>query len=416
MDFQQVLEALGVLISGALFYSYTYSWFPPGHPQRARWWTAVLGLSFGMLSILMMLSRIQIARDVYIDARLVPVALIGLFEGWRIGLLAGLVAAAYRVWLGGPGAWAEVAALALMGVAAGLVHRWAGGADRVGQRHAIVVTAIAFALTSLWSAAQGPGGMHAFSLVRVPYLVMLVAGIAFLARLFHDVVEQNRLATAHERFRAILDEASDAIRIVDPESQRILDCNRADCELSGAAREQMLGRDIRDFWPEDPELRVQLEADLAEARQKGFARTLGLSYRTLAGQLIPIDSTRRVVEYLGRRYEIVIFRDAHERLAAETAEREAAELRSVTLLAGAAAHEINNPLAVIVGYLQLLEGRFPGDSREGRWIAMSLDATRRIKESVARLRSITRIEATKPTGSAPAILDTRKSSAKADGE
>ncbi|HLF49904.1 MAG TPA: LytS/YhcK type 5TM receptor domain-containing protein, partial [Methylomirabilota bacterium] len=123
MEFHDLLEAVGVLVSGVLFYSYTYSWFPPGHPQRQRWWTAVLGLSFGGLAVTMMIARIQIAPGVFIDARLVPVALIGLFEGWKIGLLAGLVAAAYRVfWMGGGGVGAGITGLILTGLAAGLCH------------------------------------------------------------------------------------------------------------------------------------------------------------------------------------------------------------------------------------------------------------------------------------------------------
>src|SRR6266508_3296307 len=175
MKFQQIFESLGILVSGVLFYSYTYSWFPPGHPQRQRWWTAVLGLSFGGLAIAMMIARIEIAPGVFIDARLVPVALIGLFEGWKIGLLAGLVGAAFRVSLGEPGMWASVAGLALMGLGAGLVQRWAGGADQVGPRHAFAVTVIALSITSSGLAALGTEGMSAFSRVWISYLAMLVA-------------------------------------------------------------------------------------------------------------------------------------------------------------------------------------------------------------------------------------------------
>jgi len=37
------------------------------------------------------------------------------------------------------------------------------------------------------------------------------------------------------------------VRVVDGESRRILDCNRADCETSGLERAQMIGRDDREF-------------------------------------------------------------------------------------------------------------------------------------------------------------------------
>jgi PAS domain S-box-containing protein len=414
MNFQQILESLGILVSGVLFYSYTYNWFPPGHPQRQRWWTAVLGLSFGGLAIAMMITRIEIAPGVFIDARLVPVALIGLFEGWKIGLLAGLVGAAFRVSLGEPGMWAAMAGLALMGLGAGLVHRWAGGADQVGPRHAFAVTIIALSITSSGLAALGTEGMSAFSRVWISYLVMLVAGIAFLAKLFHDVVMEHQLAAQQQRFRAILDEAGDAIRIVDADTLVIVECNRADCEISGHPREEMIGRNSRDFWSDDADERARREAAMAEARATGVARTLGAPLRTASGHTLIVDSTRCIVHYQGRRYEIIIYRDAGERLKAEAAMREATELRSINLLAQAASHEINNPLAVIVGYLQLLNDRAPSGSQEARWLGMSIEASGRIKDAVARLRRIVRVESTRPSGSTPAILDTEKSSQPAD--
>src|SRR6266545_4448029 len=385
MKFQQIFESLGILVSGVLFYSYTYSWFPPGHPQRQRWWTAVLGLSFGGLAIAMMIARIEIAPGVFIDARLVPVALIGLFEGWKIGLLAGLVGAAFRVSLGEPGMWASVAGLALMGLGAGLVQRWAGGADQVGPRHAFAVTVIALSITSSGLAALGTEGMSAFSRVWISYLAMLVAGIAFLAKLFHDVVIEHQLAAQQQRFRAILDEAGDAIRIVDADTLVIVECNRA-----------------------------RREAAMAEARATGVARTLGAPLRTASGHTLIVDSTRCIVHYQGRRYEIIIYRDAGERLKAEAAMREATELRSINLLAQAASHEINNPLAVIVGYLQLMNDRAAASSQEGRWLGMCIEASDRIKDAVARLRRIVRVEVTQPSCSTPPILDTEKSSQPAD--
>ena len=130
---------------------------------------------------------------------------------------------------------------------------------------------------------------------------------------------------------------------------------------------------------------------------------------------MPVDSTRRMVEHLGRHYEIVIFRSAGERRAAETVQREAGELRAATLLARAAAHEINNPLAVIMGYLQIMAER-PGEgAKDGKSVAPMLDAAKRIRDSVERLNGIIRIEPTEAGGGVPPILDTRKSSAPEPG-
>jgi signal transduction histidine kinase len=125
-----------------------------------------------------------------------------------------------------------------------------------------------------------------------------------------------------------------------------------------------------------------------------------------------VDCARRTVEYRHHRYEIVIFRDAAERLAGEDARREAASLRSVNLLAQAAAHEINNPLAVIAGYVQMLEDRLPPGTEESHWVHNCRNAAARIRDAVARLSRIVRVETTHPPGTLPPILDTKRSSEK----
>jgi signal transduction histidine kinase len=139
-------------------------------------------------------------------------------------------------------------------------------------------------------------------------------------------------------------------------------------------------------------------------------------FQTTSGRLLAVDSSRRVVEYRGQRYEIIIYRDAAERLAGEEARREAASLRSVNLLAQAAAHEINNPLAIIIGYVQMLEDRLPPGSEESNWARTCRTAAVRIRDAVGRLSRIVRVESTHPTGTVPPILDMERSTAKRPGD
>ena len=224
------------------------------------------------------------------------------------------------------------------------------------------------------------------------------------------IVERRGLAQEHERFRAVLDDATDAIRIVDANTHAILDCNRADCELSGLSREQMLGRDSRPFWPSS--FAVGAHEDAGGERGAALGRTQPAMFETATGRVLSVDCARRVVEYRHHHYQIVIFRDAAERLAGEDARHEAASLRSVNLLAQAAAHEINNPLAIITGYVQMLEERLPPGTEESHWAHNCRNAAVRIRDAVARLSRIVRVEATQPTGTLPPILDTKRSTEK----
>jgi PAS domain S-box-containing protein len=372
----------------------------------------VSGLIFGVLALVLMITRIQLADGVYIDARAVPVALIALFEGWPAAILAGVIPAVYRLTLygGGGGAAAGVAGVLAAAAAGALAHAWARRDGGVRARHSFTLSGGVFVTTYVSFLFVGPYGADLIGRVWAPLLITYVVGIGVTARLLQDIVEQARLRAEQERFHAIIDEASDAVRIVDADTHRILDCNRGDCELSGFARHEMIGRDARDFWPTEPAPRAEHEAARAEAEAQGFARTFGLPFRTRTGATIRIDLTRRLVPHNGRRYEIIIFHDAQAREAAEAAEREAAELRGVTQLANAAAHEINNPLAIVMGSLDLLGRRLPEEAQEARWVNQALGAVRRVRDIVVRMNQITRIERVPGEGNLPPILDIRKSS------
>jgi PAS domain S-box-containing protein len=416
MDYHHLLEATGIVVSGILFYSLAYGWFAPDDPRRRPFWMVTLGLAWGAITVVLMISRIETREGVFIDARAIPIALIGLFEGWAPALIAALAASVYRVYLGGAGAGPGVIVILAVAGAAGLTHRWAGGTDRVRVHHALALAIGTFFITFGGFALLGESGRTLFARVWPSYLLLTVVGLPLLALLMQSIVERRLLAQERERFRAVLDDATDAVRIVDADTQRILDCNRADCELSGFARDAMLGRDSRQFWPHSSGGRAAQEEPSPEARGTGLARALSVPFLTASGRTLAVDCTSRTVAYRGRRYEIVIYRDAAERLAGEEARREAASLRSVNLLAQAAAHEINNPLAIIMGYSQMLEDRLAAESEEGAWARTSRKAAGRIRDAVARLNRIVRIESTESAGALPPILDTERSAGKPDDD
>jgi PAS domain S-box-containing protein len=103
-----------------------------------------------------------------------------------------------------------------------------------------------------------------------------------------------------------------------------------------------------------------------------------------------------------------IGRDITEKKRAEAALRETTALRSVASLAVAAAHEINNPLTIAWGEVQLL-AREAGTQWEGR-IASTLEALERIRDVVARMSQIDRLERAEQPKYLPEMLDLTKSS------
>src|SRR4030095_5211241 len=111
MNFHHLLEAVGILAIGLLFYSSAYPRLL-GPARRERGARALLhGVAFGALTVAMMASRIEISPGIFVDARVVPVALIGFFEGTPAALIAAAVGSVYRVWIGGSGTGAGIFSL-----------------------------------------------------------------------------------------------------------------------------------------------------------------------------------------------------------------------------------------------------------------------------------------------------------------
>jgi signal transduction histidine kinase len=287
MDYHHVVEAAGIVSLGWIFYSYAFRWFQAGPAAWRRWRPVVTGLAFGVLAVVMMISRIQVAPDRYVDARAVPLALVTLTEGWLAGGLASALAVAYRLYLGGSGAWAGVLGIVATVAAAGVVRAWAQRDGRISLRHSLVLSFIVWVIIAISFFALGDRGAELFAPLWLPFLLLSLVGIGGGARLFADV------------------------------------------------------------------------------------------------------------------------EDSH---AVETARRDAAQLRAVTLLARAAAHEINNPLTAVMGGLGLVSRKLPPGSEEQGWIKTAREGSERIRDIVARMNRITQIEETVEQGMLPPMLDIRKSS------
>ncbi len=180
-------------------------------------------------------------------------------------------------------------------------------------------------------------------------------------------------------------------------------------EMFGYRGAEVLGQPAASFCRSGE---AEAEAVMARLRAEGRIRNYETAVRVRDGRWVPVNASISLLRDPGGavRGTLAVIKDMTERDAAEAARREAAELRAVTLLAGGTAHEINNPLAVIVGRLEMLVGHVPRGSRAAGWIEQSAGAADEIKRIVARMMRITRVVTTASSGSLPPIVDIEKSS------
>ncbi len=233
-------------------------------------------------------------------------------------------------------------------------------------------------------------------------LAIRYARLLTLEQRMHAATEavERALRESEERYRLLL-ERNRAGVLVTRRDGSIVDCNDALAHLLGyESKADILAHTVRDFYVDlndrapllsrvGPEGTVNLE-EMRWRRRDGSIVWLRVNLRQtpdglLDGIIVDITDTKRAAE----------------------AERHAAEFEAIATLAAAAAHEINNPLAVVVGQLGMMR---EGHVTEAR-IDAALAAGKRIQDIVNRMTKITRIEMYQyRSRNLPPMIDIRKSS------
>jgi two-component system NtrC family sensor kinase len=185
-------------------------------------------------------------------------------------------------------------------------------------------------------------------------------------RLEHDIAERKRaeeaLRISEANYRAIFDAAEDAIFIHDIETGTILDVNPKACETYGYTRDEFRAVDIGTLSSGAPPYTQQHAVRLMKRIVSGEQLTMEWHARRKSGELFWFEVSGKRVNIGGHDRILALGRDITDRKrAAEelTHQREALYQREKlaalgSLLAGVA-HELNNPLSVVVARAVLLE-------------------------------------------------------------
>ena len=172
---------------------------------------------------------------------------------------------------------------------------------------------------------------------------------------FQDVTAQKQAAEA--RYRRIFETSRDGILIVDADSGEISDVNPYATQMSGFARERLIGRT---FW-ESPILRnvPQGEAALSRLREQSVVRYPDVSIEAADGRKLEVEVVGITYAEAQRRVIQFNLRDLTDRRRFERELQQTAKLESVGLLAGGIAHDFNNLLTGVLGNASLAYSNTP---------------------------------------------------------
>jgi PAS domain S-box-containing protein len=165
----------------------------------------------------------------------------------------------------------------------------------------------------------------------------------------------SALQESEERFRAMLDQAIDAMYLLDMEGKFRM-VNRVACEGLGYHRSELLQMSVPDIDP-DSEKRGDKENIWVRLEEK--PALLETRHQRKDGSFFPVEVSLSAFQYQDETLLLAIARDITDRKQLENRLRYTQKREAIRTLTAGIAHNFNNILAVIMGNTELAEQSLP---------------------------------------------------------
>jgi PAS domain S-box-containing protein len=236
-----------------------------------------------------------------------------------------------------------------------------------------------------------------------------------LAIYINDVTVERRaveaLRESEEKFRNISSSAQDALVMMNSRG-KISYWNEAAERIFGYTKEEAIDRDLH---------RLLVPKKYLEAFTKGFEGFKETGQGSVIGKTIEMlalrkDGTEFSVElslssfqFQDQWHALGVIRDISDRKQAEQEKLQKEKLQGVLEMAGAACHELNQPLQIISGYYELLIKDIPDDHSLNTKFKIIQEQINKMRVITKKIMKITKYEI-KPYTDGSNIIDIDKSS------
>ena len=238
---------------------------------------------------------------------------------------------------------------------------------------------------------------------------------------FRDVTLERQTAVELKQTKdfleSVIDSSVDAIVSADLQGTLRL-FNRAAARVFGYSPSDVIGRmNVEDLYP--PGVAREVMRKIRDPASSGYGRLedFRVDMQAADGTTVPVLLSASLVVENGRRVgSLGIFTDLREKMRIQgELEHAQEELRTrekqvmIAELAGAAAHELNQPLTSVIGYAELLARLLARDPALSKNAQIIVSEAQRMAEIVRKVGGITKYETKSYVGEAR-ILDLERAS------
>ena len=228
-------------------------------------------------------------------------------------------------------------------------------------------------------------------------------------------IAEMRTSRSDQRFRSAFEAAAHGMAVVSPSGQ-IETANQAMTKFLGRkdvgtatySFEELLHKDDRGQFLNG--MRQLLMGEIAVLNQE-------LRYSTSEGEVVHgATSIALVKNDKGETEQLIVqINDTSERTLVNERLQKAQKMEAIGQLTGGLAHDFNNLLTVIIGNLQLLDGKFSGDEKSAKRVAEAVNAAKKGSDLTRQLLAFARKQELEPvdvgvnglvSGMAPLIMRT----------
>jgi PAS domain S-box-containing protein len=219
------------------------------------------------------------------------------------------------------------------------------------------------------------------------------------------------LRSSEQKFKAMFEQAAVGVAQIDVNTGRFIQINQHFCDIMGRTREEMELFAISELVaPKELGLHLEKMAQLRSGESRESTRE-GQFLRK-DGSAIWVSMTISAMWRIGEQadYVIAVAQDVSGRKRLEDQIRQSQKMDAIGTLAGGVAHDFNNILSIINGYVQLAEIDMRDNPRISEHLRAVRVATDRATDLVRQILTFSRQQPfeRRPTALVPIVAETLK--------